>query len=93
MTAVTVVGRNQARAAGGFVAMEGNRFAVDFHGGVAFNDHCCSAMPVLGAGNLVAYTGGGLAINQVVALGGDHFAAVVCSITEYDDSFHLNRSS
>lgn len=88
MTAVTIVRRDQARTAGSFVTMEGNRFAVDFHRGMAFDNHRRTAVSFLGAGDFIAHAGGRLAINQVVTLCGNNFAAMVCGVTEYNDSFH-----
>jgi len=88
VTAVTIVRRNQARTAGSFVAMQSDRFAIDCHGRVAFHDNSSATVSFFGAGDLVTHASSGFTVNQIIALCGNNFTAMVCGVTEYNDSFH-----
>lgn len=88
MTAMAVVRRDQAGAAGGLMTVQSNRFAIDLHGRMAFDDNGRAAVAFLRTGDGIAHTGHGFAIDQIVALGRDDFATMSGGITKYDDSFH-----
>lgn len=81
---------DQRRAAGGLVAIEGDRRAVDVVGGAAFDDgeHALAQR----ATDHVPDAGDGLAIDVGVAEGAEHLATVGGGIAEADDVFHGENS-
>lgn len=81
---------DQCGAAGGLVAIEGDRGAVDVVGGAAFDDgeHALAQR----ATDHVPDTGDGLAVDVGVAEGAEHLATVGGGIAEADDVFHGGNS-
>lgn len=68
--------------------MQRYRLTIDFHGWMTLDNRIGAAVTIFRAGDLIADAGNRLAVDQVIGLRGNDFAAVAGGVTEYNDPFH-----